>query len=136
MPSATLVSEATRRSGVLWVSSPQVAPTLVWHLWHDDAAYVVCGGDEQPLAPLGPTVTVTVRGAAGAAVVRWEADVSTVPPGSELWEGVAPLLAAGRLNAASVQDLPQRWAVASTVLRLAPRAPTQTTSESRPVSTS
>ena len=120
MPASTLVAEATRRSGVLWVSAPAVPPTLVWHLWHDGAAYVVCGGGEQALAPLGPAATVAVRARAGALIVRWAATVTAVEPGSPLWDEVAPLLAAGRLNAGSVQDLPGQWAAASTVLQLAP----------------
>ena len=120
VPVPTLVTEATRRAGVVWLSSPAVEPTLVWHLWHDGAAYVVCGGDEQPLAPLGPTATVTVRSASGARLVDWAAAVEVVEPGGERWAEVAPPLAAGRLNAASVADLPQRWAAASTVLRLVP----------------
>ena len=119
MPPSTLVAEATRRSGVLWVSAPTVAPTLVWHVWHDGAAYVVCGGDEQPLAALGPTATVVVRGTSGARVVEWAAAVEVVAPGP-LWDEVVPLLAVERLNAVSVEDLPARWAAASTVLRLSP----------------
>lgn len=120
MPVPTLVAEATRRAGVVWLSSPAVESTLVWHLWHDAAAYVVCGGEEQALAPLGPTATVTVRSASGARLVDWAAAVEVVEPGGERWAEVTPLLAAGRLNAASVVDLPQRWAAASTVLRLVP----------------
>lgn len=120
MTASTLVAEATRRSGVLWVSSPTVAPALVWHVWHDGAAYVVCGGAEQALAPLGPTATVAVRAKAGALVVQWEAVVSRVDPGSARWDEVTPLLAAERLNASSVQDLPGQWAATSTVLRLSP----------------
>ena len=120
-PSSTLIAEATRRTGVLWLSSPEVAPTLVWHLWHDDAAYVVCGGGEQQLPPLGPTALVTVRSKAGARVVEWEAEVTTVAPGTDRWAEATPLLAAERLNAPSAQDLPQRWAASSTVLRLAPK---------------
>lgn len=121
MPPSTLVSEATRRSGVLWVSAEGVSPTLVWHLWHEGAAYVVCGGEEQALPPLGPTATVAVRSKAGALVVAWQAAVSAVEPGSPLWDAVTPLLAAERLNAASVADLPDRWAAASTVLQLLPQ---------------
>lgn len=121
MPPSTLVAEATRRSGVLWVSSPTVAPTLVWHLWHDGAAYLVCGGEEQPLPELGPTATVVVRSKAGARVVDWEADVSEVAPGSARWDEVVPLLAAERLNAADAEGLPSRWAAGSTVLELRPR---------------
>ena len=120
MPSPTLVAEATRRSGVVWVSAPGVPPTLVWHLWHDDAAWLVVGGDEQQLPPLGPSASVAVRSKTGALVVTWQAAVSQVAPGSERWSEVVPLLAGERLNAPSVTDLPARWAAASTVLELRP----------------
>jgi hypothetical protein len=121
-PAPTLVAEATRRSGVVWVGSPTVAPTLVWHLWHDDAAYVVCGGSEQSLPALGPAATVTVRSKAGPRVVDWAAAVSRVEPGTALWDTVTPLLAAARLNAPDAAGLAARWATSSTVLRLAPQS--------------
>jgi hypothetical protein len=116
----TLVAEATRRAGVVWLSSPTVEPTLVWHLWHDGAAYVVCGGQEQDLAPLGATATVTVRSTSGERLLDWAAAVEAVEPSSERWAEVTPLLAAGRLNAASQRELPEQWAASSTVLRLVP----------------
>lgn len=116
----TLVAEATRRAGVVWLSSPVVSPTLVWHLWHDGAAYVVCGGEEQTLPPLGPTATVTVRSASRAPVVEWTARVEEVAPGTPAWAEATPLLAAQRLNARSASGLPERWASTSTVLRLVP----------------
>jgi hypothetical protein len=122
-PSPTLVAEATKRAGVVWLASPSatppVPPTLVWHVWHDGAAYVVCGGQEQALPPLGDTAVVTVRSAARARAVDWPAVVQRVRPGSELWAAVTPLLAAQRLNAASA-GLPERWAASSTVLQLTP----------------
>ena len=120
-PSPTLVAEATRRSGVLWLSTQDVAPVLVWHLWHDGAAYVVCGGEEQILPPIGPTATVSVRSKAGALIVQWVASVEVVLPGSAPWQEVVPLLAAERLNARDADDLPKRWAHSATVLRLSPR---------------
>lgn len=120
MPPSTLVAEATRRSGVLWLSSPSLGPTLLWHVWHDGAAHVVCGGDEQSLLDPGPTATVLVRGISGARVVEWAAVVTVVAPGTPPWDEVVPLLAAERLNAPSVEELPARWAAASTVLRLSP----------------
>ena len=120
MPLSTLVAEATRRSGVLWVSSPTVPSTLVWHLWHDGAAHVVCGGQEQALPPLGPTATVAVRSRAGALVVTWQAVVTALQPGTPTWEVVVPLLAAERLNTAAVEALPATWAADATVLELRP----------------
>lgn len=120
----TLVAEATRRSGVVWVSPDGAQPRLVWHLWHDDALFLVGGGDEQELPPLGDTAVVVVRSKASQSdrVVEWRADVDAVLPGTPLWDEVVPLLAAERLNAASTTDLPDRWAQASTVLRLSPAA--------------
>jgi hypothetical protein len=119
----TLIAEATRRSGVVWVSADGTAPHLLWHLWHADALWLVGGGDEQDLPPLADRAVVVVRSKAtqSGRVVEWEADVSRVEPGSQEWDEVVPLLAAERLNAPSAQDLQARWAASSTVLRLTPR---------------
>jgi hypothetical protein len=121
--SRTLIAEATRRSGVVWVSADGTDPRLVWHLWHADALWLVGGGGEQDLPPLADRAVVVVRSKASQSdrVVEWEADVSRVEPGTPVWDEVVPLLAAERLNAGSTQDLPARWAASSTVLRLAPR---------------
>ena len=118
----TLVAEATRRSGVVWVSADGTSPRLVWHLWHDDALHLVGGGDEQELPPLQDRAVVVVRSAAGQSdrVVEWQAAVTPVLPGTARWDEVVPLLAAARLNAASAAELPARWARGSTVLRLTP----------------
>ena len=118
----TLVAEATRRSGVVWVSADGTSPQLVWHLWHDDALYLVGGGAEQQLPELGSSARVSVRSKAAQSgrVVEWDADVAPVLPGSPLWEEVVPLLAAERLNATST-DMAAQWAASSTVLRLTPR---------------
>ena len=121
MPSPTLIAEATRRSGVIWVSAAGGTPALVWHVWHAGAAYVVGGGPEQPL-PVGPgdraTVVVRSQAAQAGVVVAWDADVTAVAPGTPLWEEVVPLLAAERLNAPAEQA--ERWATECVVLRLVP----------------
>lgn len=122
-PPSTLVAEATRRSGVVWVSADAAAaaPALVWHVWHDGAMYVVGGGPEQPL-PVRPgeAARVVVRSKASQAgvVVEWSATVDAVLPGTPLWAGVTPLLAAERLNAAA--DQADRWAAECVVLRFTP----------------
>ena len=123
MASRTLIAEATRRSGVVWVSADGTAPRLVWHLWHDDALWLVGGGDEQELPPLQDRAVVVVRSKASQSdrVVEWDADVAPVLPGTPEWDAAVPLLAAERLNAASAEDLAQRWAERSVVLRLSPR---------------
>lgn len=118
----TLIAEATKRSGVVWVSADGQDPALLWHLWHDDALYLVGGGREQELPPLADRAVVVVRSKASQSdrVVTWRAAVEPVLPGTPAWDEVVPLLAAERLNADSVEDLPARWARDSTVLRLTP----------------
>lgn len=126
MPVVTLVEEATRRSGVVWVTvAGDPRPHPVWHVWHEDAAYVVTGGLEQPL-PTGTRAVVAVRSRdrRDGLLVRWVADVSPVPPGSPLWDAVVPLLHARRLNAPDGEEQPARWARESTVLRLHPTGET------------
>lgn len=116
VPSPTLIAEATRRSGAVWVEG-----SLVWHLWHDGAMYLVGGGPEQPLpVGAGDRARVVVRSAASQAgvVVSWDADVTAVAPGSELWAEVVPLLAAERLNASP--GVVDRWAEECLVLRFSP----------------
>lgn len=125
----TLVAEATRRSEALWLAAPGGRPRVVWHVWHDAAAYVVgcpdgSGGAEQPLPELADRAEVTVRSRARPTdpAVSWTADVTGVEPGSTGWDEVTALLAAARLNAADATGLPARWAAdpAIRVLRLSP----------------
>lgn len=124
MRAPTLVAEATRRSGVVWVTATGGAPVLLWHLWHDDRMYVVGGGQEQPLPLAAGRALVTVRSKASQSdrVVEWVADVDVVLPGSPTWEEVTPLLAARRLNAPDAFEQAGRWARESTVLRFTPVA--------------
>lgn len=120
-PSPTLVAEATRRSGVVWLSRAGEEPALVWHVWHDGSAYVLGGGVEQslPVAP-GDAAVVLVRSKASQSgvVAAWDAEVSAVSPGTELWDEVLPLLAAERLNAPA--GAAEQWAQECVVLRLRP----------------
>jgi hypothetical protein len=122
-PSLTLIAEATRRSGVVWLGRAGDKPALVWHLWHDGSAYVLGGGAEQalPVSP-GDDAVVAVRSKASQSgvVVTWAADVTAVEPETPLWAEVVPLLVAERLNAPTAADL--RRAEECAVLRLTPRA--------------
>ena len=121
-PSRTLIAEATRRSGVVWLGRAGAPPALVWHLWHDGSAYVLGGGAEQalPVSP-GDDAVVVVRSKASQSgvVVTWHAEVTAVQPGTPAWAEVLPLLAAERLNAPAEAD--RRWADECVVLRLDPR---------------
>ena len=126
-PSPTLVAEATRRSGVVWVGRAGEPPALVWHLWHDGSAWLLGGGSEQAgeqVLPVGPgddaVVVVRSKAAQAGVVVTWQAEVTAVEPGTPTWDEVLPLLAAERLNAPAGSD--GRWAQECTVLRLTPRS--------------
>ena len=116
-----LIDEATRKSGVVWVTVDAAGPQPVWHLWHDGAMYVVSGGLEQPL-PVASRATVAVRSKERQAdlLVEWPAHVDVVPPGSPLWDEVVPLLHARRLNAPDGDAQPDRWARESVVQRFRP----------------
>ncbi|GIG58315.1 hypothetical protein Lfu02_26870 [Longispora fulva] len=116
-----LIEEAAKKAAIAWLT-PGGA---VWCLWVDGALYVVTGPGEQPAAGLAPgTATVTLRGDHGGRIVDWTAQVSTVPPGSQDWEAVAPQLAAKRLNLAAAEDTVARWASTCVVYRLTPTGAT------------
>lgn len=117
-----VVAEATRRSAVVWLGPPAGRPVPVWHLWHEDAAYVVLGAGEQRLpfpVPEVLVVTVRSRAARGERVVAWLGAVEVVEPGTNRWDEVLPLLRARRLNAPA-GDLGARWAAGALLLRLVP----------------
>jgi hypothetical protein len=129
VPLPAELEESLRRSGVVWVGLDGAAPRLVWHLWHDGAVNVVCGGAEQPL-PGAETarravVAVRARGPLTGRAADLTADVEQLRPGTPEWDVVAPLLAAQRLNAADPGGLTERWAAGSVVLRLRPAVPEQ-----------
>ncbi len=121
---AALIEEATRRSGVVWLVAEGRAGQPVWARWHAGAAHLVTGGLEQPLAGVhdGDRVLVVVRSRERQAdrVVQWWARVRELPPGSEAWSQVVPVLHAQRLNAPDGQGQPARWATDSRVLTLLP----------------
>ncbi|GAC1326123.1 MAG: hypothetical protein NVSMB13_10470 [Mycobacteriales bacterium] len=126
-----VVDEAAKKSGVLWVvphpAEDAAAPDRVgrpaWHLWHEGAAYVVVGGQEQQLPGLAEAgrATVTVRSKDnGGRLVSFSADVERLLPDDTRWATVAPLLHAKRLNASDGEAQLARWARESQIWRLAP----------------
>jgi hypothetical protein len=121
-----LIEEATRRSGLVWVTpdgTDRAHP--VWHLWHDGAMYVVTGGIEQPLPSCTrAVVAVRSRERQGDLLVAWVADVAAVAPGTPTWDEVVPLLHTKRLNAPDGEDQPARWSREGMVLRFVPTGET------------
>ncbi|WP_329455797.1 hypothetical protein [Streptomyces sp. NBC_01497] len=139
----SLVEEATKKSGLIWVRGTGRAQPL-WHVWLDGAAYVVGGGpDEQPLPPGltdGARVEVSVpskdkRGR----VVSWTAEVGELAPGGEPWTAAVAELKGKRLNAPDGEAAPERWRRECRVLRLTVREATtdlpDTSSAARPAPT-
>ena len=120
------LATALKAAGVVWVALDGVPPRVVWHLWHDGFVWTVVGGAEQQLpgAPAGGDAAVpaevVVRGPQRQGLPAFAVEVSAVEPGSALWDEVVPHLHATRLNAVDGEDQPDRWARASTVLRLQP----------------
>ncbi|MCU1588309.1 MAG: hypothetical protein JWN31_1802 [Frankiales bacterium] len=119
------VEDLARRGGVVWLDLGD-GPKVVWHVWHDDAIHVVCGGLEQalPLAGTAETARVVLRGraSAGDPAIECIAVVTRVLPGTEAWSSVVPVLHEKRLNPPDGEAQPDRWARESLVLRLDPVA--------------
>ena len=141
-PAPALIAEATRRTGVIWLTVPPSGTAFpVWHIWRTagdagpgtadpppGAAYLVTGPGEQPAPGLAAAgrVRVTVPSKqTGGALVTWTAAVHRVDPGSAEWDAVIGALAAGRLNAVlgpGEVSPADRWARSGTVFCLAPVA--------------
>ena len=119
-----LVSEATKKSDLVWLACGDSPVAAAWHVWHDGAAYVLTGPGEQPVPDdlwVFPTCEVIVRSADNLGrVVSWEAMVWKVAPGTEEWTDVLPALLAKRLNLRDGAAAADRWAAECTVFRLVP----------------
>jgi hypothetical protein len=123
MSGPRLIEEATKKSGIVWITVPGERARAAWHHWHDGAAYVITGGLEQRLPGLAEAerveVTVPSKDSRGR-LVTWAAAVSRVRPSSELWEAVVPAMHAKRLNAHDGDRQPERWMWECALLRLQP----------------
>lgn len=120
---AALIAEATKKAGLIWVRPPGAAQARgVWHVWVDDAAYVVHGGGEQtfPWPVAGPVTVITRSKETGARLLAWTAEATRVRPEDPAWEPAVTALAAARLNAPDHATMTERWARESEVVRLAP----------------
>src|SRR3954468_6647405 len=118
-----LVDEAMKKSGLVWLTLPDLPqPRAAWHVWHEGAAYVLTGGEgEQPLPGLPESTHVTVIVPSKdkrSRLVSWEAEVTEIEPETDEWDAVVPVLARERLN--GDQEQAERWARESYVIRLSP----------------
>lgn len=126
-----LVEEATKKSGLLWISVPDgerdTPGRPAWHVWLDGAVYVLSGGGEQPIPGLaearerGGEVTLTVRSRdKGGRLLRYQARARPIEPGTPAWDTAVVALHGKRLNAPDGERAPARWARESLVTRLEP----------------
>ena len=117
-----LIAELAKKTGVSWLTYDG-STHAVWHVWVDDAVYVVSGGDEQPLPGIADVdrVEVTMRSKEnGGRLLTWVAERSDVRPDDELWPAATTALVSGRLNLADLATAADGWAETSRVTRLAP----------------
>jgi hypothetical protein len=128
---AALVEESARRSGLIWVrraaASPDAGapPRPIWYVWQDGSAYLLTGGNEQPL-PEGLDVdgaraeVIATSKDRESRLVLWRAAVRRVEADSDEWRAVLPALASRRLNSPDGAQASQRWARECRLLRLTP----------------
>lgn len=125
---AALVAEVMKKTALCWVSWPgSEREHPVWHTWQDGAAYLLSGGDEQPLPGIdqvgagGGTVTVIARTKdSRERIVAWRAKVETIGPQHQDWPEAVRLLQAERLNLTDSDTVEHRWARECTISRLTP----------------
>jgi hypothetical protein len=115
-----LLSEAGKKSGILWIDIPGDRAWPAWHVWLDGTAYVLTGPGEQSLPVLPEDLAVTFRSkSTGGRLVTVPAKATVVKPDDERWEVVTTTLKASRLNAPA-GDTVARWASEATIYALTP----------------
>jgi hypothetical protein len=128
---AAVLAEATRRSGLVWVTVPGRLPRPAWHVWHDGAVWLLVarapGSPEQSVPGLltAARVRVTVRSRdKGGRLVTYDATTRSLEPGSAEWAELLPPLLDGRLNVPDgVAAARDRWARECALVRLEPVLP-------------
>ena len=116
-----LLSEAGKKSGLLWIDVPGDRAWPAWHVWLEGTAYVLTGPGEQMLPALPADLAVTFRSkSTGGRLVTVPARAAVVTPQDERWEAATTALKASRLNAPA-GDTIARWATEATVYALTPQ---------------
>ncbi|HJR39756.1 MAG TPA: hypothetical protein VJ819_15340 [Nocardioidaceae bacterium] len=121
---AALTQELGKKTGVCWLRYDG-QEHAAWHIWLDDALYLVSGGAEQPLPGIedASSVEVVMRSKEnGGRLLTWVAAASVVHPTDELWQPVTAALVSARLNLDDLSTAAADWAEHSVVTRLAPTA--------------
>lgn len=117
---SSILAEAGKKSGLLWIDVPGDRAWPAWHVWLDGTGYVVTGPGEQHLPPLPADVAVTFRSKdTRALLVTVPARATVVTPQDEQWEAATEALKASRLNSPA-GDTVARWASEATVYALTP----------------
>ena len=97
---SALLSEAGKKSGLLWIDVPGDRAWPAWHAWLDGTAYVVTGPGEQTLPTLPADVALTFRSKdSGGLLVTVPAHATMVTTDDPRWDDATTALKASRLNA-------------------------------------
>jgi len=117
---SALLSEAGKKSGILWIDIPGDRAWPAWHVWLDGTAYVVTGPGEQDLPALPADVAVTFRSkSTGGRLVTVPATAAVLTPFDMRWVDATEALKGSRLNSPA-GDILERWATEATVYALTP----------------
>jgi len=126
-----LIAELGKKTGVCWLrydagepgGGPPPRARAAWHVWYDDALYLVADGGEQPLPGIADAerVEVLMRSKeSGGRLLAWVGSVTVVRPSDESWADVTTALVADRLNLADLSTAKDDWAASSLVIRIDP----------------
>jgi len=121
------VAAAMKKAGLVWLSWPgRPRHRPAWFATVDGSYVVIAGRDdraEQPLpglADAGVADVVVPAKPATARVLRWNATVRRIEPGTDEWTAAAQVLRSERLNAAGLDTQLERWRDGSDLLVLEP----------------
>src|SRR5262245_37218671 len=116
-----------KKAGLVWLAWPGQSRHLPAWFVTVDGSYVVLAGegnaDEQPLPGLAEASVVDVVVPAKPAttrLLRWEATVRRLDPGTPEWTEAAQAMRTERLNAADLDTQLDRWRDGSDLLVLEP----------------
>lgn len=121
------VAAAMKKAGLVWLAWPgQQRHLPAWFVTVDDGYVVLAGGtgsDEQPLPGLAEASVADVvvpAKPANTLLLRWEARVRRLDPGTDEWIAAAAVMRTDRLNAADLGHQLDRWRTDADLLVLEP----------------